>query len=714
MAGTAAFRERVGAVFIPEVDGVIGVDDGPGGVPGGMPGGRPNPEEPIEIPPFREFPTPLEKPTLTFIDPTVRFRHCFTVLKQGCYSVRFTPNGLSVLGTRFRGTLRVEQRNPGYRISGDLYRYRLLDDIVVRPPEWWKLDPGRFTRIGTGDDVDDQIPVYSRRSYHSYLKGTGATLYSFRAVGQRCSFSLTFDEFVYTHPSTGFSGTFPTTPNRTLRFHLSHTDTADSYTGTVFEGSTAIGTVTLRWISPSYRRSTLVMHTLNGAVAPPADVGGSTFASIFADVGWQLSFTDSGTVNLPAALAGININACWSRANLHTLMSSVPGYNPADLDTVWRTHLVVVPAALNCSRGVMFDSSLGADPNTVPREGTATFSHDGYPAADSSNFDAAVGQQQRNVPRAYLRSATHEVGHAYNQIHQNFEGGIDNSIMTPTPSVADVLGAAGVFPDDINLAFNETVKRHLRHLPDPAVRPGGMDFFGSAIAAPEASDVDWLDDMLEVRVEVSDSRPRLGQPIDLRWTLVNTGGAPVPAPARVDAQDLVARVSVADPSGVVTFMRPAEPGTCVYVPVVELPPGGQVASSTTLFWGKEGFAFQAPGHHKIEVIVLWELAGVPVATTGEVHVWVAHPVSDDDNEVAALLLHPEVGRAVAAGDLSAFDIARERVGRALALDSSHPAADAIQTLGLSAPRKKAGAKKAPTKKKAVVAKAPAKKKGRMR
>ena len=90
------------------------------------------------------------------------------------------------------------------------------------------------------------------------------------------------------------------------------------------------------------------------------------------------------------------------------------------------------------------------------------------------------------MPRAFLRSAAHEVGHAFNQIHQGFENGNDNSIMTPTPSVANVLGIAGTFPDDINLGFNATVQRHLRHLPDPAVRPGAMEFFGSAVSAPEA------------------------------------------------------------------------------------------------------------------------------------------------------------------------------------------------------------------------------------
>ena len=49
-------------------------------------------------------------------------------------------------------------------------------------------------------------------------------------------------------------------------------------------------------------------------------------------------------------------------------------------------------------------------------------------------------EKQRNVPRAFLRSATHELTHTFNQIHQEQETAADNSIMTTTPSVADVLG----------------------------------------------------------------------------------------------------------------------------------------------------------------------------------------------------------------------------------------------------------------------------------
>ena len=82
------------------------------------------------------------------------------------------------------------------------------------------------------------------------------------------------------------------------------------------------------------------------------------------------------------------------------------------------------------------------DTINVPREGVASFSDDGYPTSDSSNFGPAANKKQRDVPRAFLRSATHEVTHGFNQIHQENEGGADNSIMTTSPGVADYLGGA--------------------------------------------------------------------------------------------------------------------------------------------------------------------------------------------------------------------------------------------------------------------------------
>ncbi len=675
------FRERIGAIFLPEADAaeitdeaspvpdvtLLSPDARPPSPAAGSPGGLRQPE----FPPWRI---------------------CSTSLKQGCYTIGYTPFGTTIFGTRYRGTLRIEQLSPGLRFSGDLYRYRLLDWPIVEPPI---LQRAQFLGADKppadeAADTGGTIPIYRRADYHSYLRGTGAQLSSIVPRHAPCTFTLDFGEFVYNQPATGFSGSFNQAPTRQLRFVLAQT-LPDLYLGLAFEGATAIGTAAIRWISSSYRRANLQLFTLQGAAPPPANVGGTTIASIFADVGWELAFTDGGTINLPASLAGVNPNACWSYDNLHTLMSLVPTYNPAALDSVWNVHLLAVPAQLiaypnNCGRGVMFDSG-GADPNAVPREGSATFSDDGYPAGEpqdglgGTSYDLATDQMQRNVPRAFLRSATHEVGHAFNQIHQGFELGNDNSIMTPTPSVAVFLGAAGIFPDQIKLAFNAQVKRHLRHLPDPAVRPGAMDFFGSAIAAPEAADVAWLD-MLELVVTPSSDRVALGEPVTLTWTLTNRASAAVLAPDELAVESLVARVSVTDLSGKITFMRPPDIESCPRILIAPLEPGASVSGSATVFWGTDGFAFERPGRHLVEVIALWSVAGVPTAVSGESDVFVSYPTSSGENEVAAQLLHPDVGRAVATGNAAPFGSALERIRAARQAARTHPANAALRRMGL--------------------------------
>jgi hypothetical protein len=693
MPRTDRFAERIGTVFLPEANTISAEEDF-----------TPNPEGPIPIPdipipipdiPIPELPQPFPRPIPWPPD----FRFCFTSLKTGCYTLSFVPNNTPIFGTRFRGTMRFERNGSDTTFSGDLYSRRLLDDIIANPPgeilAKAAFDPTAFPSDEAAD-TGGAIPIYPRRKYRSYLSGTRARLFSLRPKHGSCTFTLEFDEFVYNHPATGFSGSFATSPTRSVRY-VFRSGAADFYTGEAYVGSTKIGTVSMRWVSPRFRRAQIQLNTLNGSVSPPADVGGMGMPEIFANAGWDVTFTDGGAIPLPASLAGVDINACWSRANLHALMQSVPGYDATDLDSTWRVHLVAVPATLGCSRGVMFDSSSGADPNGIPREGSGTFSHDGYPANEvpapggGSHYDGAADQQQRNVPRAFLRSATHEVGHAFNQIHQGFEGGSDNSIMSPTPSVAQVLGTTGTFPDDINLAFNATVTKHLRHLPDPAVRPGAMDFFGSAISAPEAADVAWLD-TAELAVELSSDQVHLGEPVTLRFTLTNAGETAIPAPEALDTESLLIRINVTDPTGQITFMRPPEIESCPHITLQPLEPRESVSGETTLYWGSDGFAFGMPGRHVVQVIALWNVAGVPVGAEAEQAIFVSYPTTENDNTTAALMLDPDVGKAVATGNVAAFPRADERIRQVMELGERRPVAAAIRRMGLTGqkPRQRGG------------------------
>jgi hypothetical protein len=339
---------------------------------------------------------------------------------------------------------------------------------------------------------------------------------------------------------------------------------------------------------------------------------------------------------------------CWSSGDLHNLMTTVR--NPStNLDTEWRLHLVVVPAKLGCARGVMYDQ-IG-----VPREGCASFSDDGYPTSDSSNFGTAANQKQRDIPRAFLRSATHEVTHTFNQIHQEIETSADNSTMTTTPSVADVLGgpatgAPGVFPDQINLAHNTTVRHHLNHMPDPVIRPGGWPFSSwFPTGAPQASDRHTFSPSeLELMVSGAPDRMALGQPVELSWTLTNRSAVPLLAPNNVSLEALFATITVTDGEGREHPVRPFVI-VCETAKLMALDPGQSVSASTRVFWSSSGFAFERPGRYRVAVSINWSAQGVPVGVDGAVDVFVDYPTNDADNRAIGLALHPEVGKWVALG-----------------------------------------------------------------
>ena len=167
------------------------------------------------------------------------------------------------------------------------------------------------------------------------------------------------------------------------------------------------------------------------------------------------------------------------------------------------------------------------------------------------------------MPRAFLRSATHELTHTLNQIHQEQETAADNSIMTTTPSVADVLGGAatgepGVFPDQIKLAQNTNVRHHLNHMPDPVIRPGGWPFASwFPTGAPQAADRhDFASSELTLTVTAGTKRVALGQPLDLSWTMTNTSGGSLRAPNDVSIEALFASITVTDGEGRERPVRP--------------------------------------------------------------------------------------------------------------------------------------------------------------
>lgn len=627
------------------------------------------PEEPIGLTPDPEDPRFVN---LTELQPELQkqFPHlCVADLPDGCYRLTVRPDSLK---TTYHGTLRVDSAEGTTTASGDLYRFsnRGFGEIVgsttgtvstaaftaVRAPfgKFSELLPLR--RLG--------IPIYPRNRYYSYLKVTGIRRISFGSR-RNCPLSITAQEYRYTQPAAGsFNGTFSPAPGaRTVTLSLQSAPapfgfSGAYYTGTLLEGGVARGTVELGWVSPYFRRCTIEVDTLNGAVAPQpvpalasskaaaAGLADEDFRTMLGSAGWDAR-VEYDQVSIPTP-AGVNATSCWSDANLHNLMTTVRKAT-TDLDKEWRLHLVVVPAAMGCSRGIMYDQ-IG-----VPREGVASFSDDGYPTSHSSNFGTAANQTQRNTPRAFLRSASHEIVHGFNQVHQEGEGGADNSIMTTTPSVADVLGTAaggapGVFPNDIQLEVNEHVRHHLAHFPDVAVRPGGLTFGTghSGQFIPQADRYEFSDDELQLTVTAAHDTIEIGEPLLVSWTLTNTGSEPLPVPSDLSNRATYATVAVIDPRGNARVMSPFVI-ECEASRITDLAPGAALTAQERVFWSSNGFAFTAPGTHVVDVAIEWTAQGIPCLVRSSVTLAVNTPISQTDDQAASALLHPQVGAYVALG-----------------------------------------------------------------
>jgi len=634
-------------IFVPTATPVENVGftpdpDDPHGWPPGLPEG----ERPFDWKP--EFPLHGERPLFGF---------CNLSLRAGCYQLFLNrTDGITFFSDRFEGTMRVEIGRGDTTVSGDLYKFRRFDDLVI----------GQVGRVFAAPLPI--IPIKPRNRYFSYLRVVGIStppvLTQFvrilPPIFNPCAISLTVEEFRYTHPTGGqANGSFPQTPTRTLVFVLTKAAVPAGFQGPAFEGDVFENgrrlpfKVSLFWVSAFFRRARLELENVTG-VAIPGSVGADSFQSTYAKAGWDVTVVN-GDANI--AVPG-GVAPSWSEAELHAFM--LANRNPAaNLDREWQTYHVSVPLDFTPDSGIfgiMFDQL--AD----EREGACNF------------IQNLTGIHNDN--RARLRSAIHEVGHGFNQLHPPSEVlANDNSIMTQSGGVRQVIqNAGGTYPDDINFAFNAHNRHHLIHAPDVVVRPGGEDFsFGhDGNFAPEAQD-DAKERGVALRVAASDGRLKLGQPLVVKVELVNGGAKPVSVPAifgtKLHNVSIVVRRAGREERRIRSFVL-----ICHEELHRDLAPGKSITWEEVIYWDRNGVVFPDPGPYAVSVEARWFESGQPLAAEASSDVWVDYPLSEKENAVAAALLDDEVGKYVALGG-NAVHLKRAvaRIAEAKKAEPKHPA-----------------------------------------
>jgi hypothetical protein len=230
----------------------------------------------------------------------------------------------------------------------------------------------------------------------------------------------------------------------------------------------------------------------------------------------------------------------------------------------------------------------------------------------------------------------------------------ENYIMQKTVQIAHNARAPQEFPDNIEWSFSPRDVHLLCHLPDIAIRPGGVCFGTPHDRLPvNARDEVIEADGLELIVSPLHEIVPIGALVRVNFSLTNRSDQVklVPGSLRMKSGNVSGRVI--DPLGTgqefATIIRYTRRNSSD-VMARELPPGESISHSATLLWGTEGPLFPTSGFYRIILELNWYLEGVRIRISGSAGVMVTPP-KDDEHARAALRIfsNPDVLLALAIG-----------------------------------------------------------------
>ena len=334
-------------------------------------------------------------------------------------------------------------------------------------------------------------------------------------------------------------------------------------------------------------------------------------------------------------------------AELHALLAAQR--LPVPHAHVWRLWMFVGSQDGTGTFGVMFDQ-------VAPhREGVVGFFDTVLPD-DSRILPAARNQAIGKVPLAFLRTLTHEAGHAFNLLHPKDDvhpTAVTTTVMNQTGDLMVLATPGNLFPCNATMAFDPHQRASLVHSPDPQVKPGWKAFaYGhGGGGVPEPVDAAGIHEPpaapdLDLAADLPD-RAHVGEVLIARLTLTNLGTALARVPPRLSPSSGSLRLEVEGPTG--DLVARDIVFACGPEGEVALAPGASLQGVMQITYTNRGHVFRRPGTYRLHFVLA--LPDGREARSAGRDLVVRLPASPAEQEVADAVLRHDVGVALALGDV---------------------------------------------------------------